>query len=167
MPRAVVLCLAVLLPGCGGQTQFSGHSEVVNSIECAPFARQISGIDLYGDAASWWNQAEGRYNRSSQPTKGSVLVFRRSARLPAGHVSVVAQLMSDREIRVNQANWLHHRITTGEPVVDVSPGNDWTSVRVWWAPVNALGSTIYFTYGFIHAQRPGSRDGQVAMLTTR
>ncbi len=34
-------------------------------------------------------------------------------------------------------------------MVDVSPGNDWSAVRVWWAPAHALGATVYPTYGFI------------------
>ena len=53
------------------------------------------------------------------------------------------------EIRVAQANWVHGRITRNEPVVDVSPGHDWTAVRVWWAPGGNLGSAAYPTYGFI------------------
>ena len=138
-----------------------------NAIECAPFARQVSGIQLYGDAASWWDQAEGRYDRGSQPVEGGVLVFRRSQRLPYGHVSVVAADVSSREIRVTQANWVHHRVTRDEPVVDVSPGNDWSRVRVWWAPSNSLGSTVYATYGFIGpnpggAPRPRGRADLVA-----
>ncbi len=83
-----------------------------------------------------------------------MLVFRRSGRLPHGHVSVVAGLRRRREILVTQANWVHGRIARGEPVVDVSPGNDWTAVRVWWEPSGALGTTAYPTFGFI-APDPG------------
>lgn len=128
-----------------------------SSLECAPFARQVSGIQLYGDAASWWDQADGRYERGSDPVEGGVLVFRRSGRLPFGHVSVVARRVSDREIRVTQANWVHRRVTRDEPVRDVSPNNDWSRVKVWWAPSNTLGSTEYPTYGFIAPgpRRPG------------
>ena len=91
----------------------------------------------------------GRYKRSEQPAPGAVLVFRRSPRLPYGHVSVVREVSSGREIIVTQANWVHHRIARAEPVVDVSPGNDWSAVRVWWAPSSVLGTTIYPTYGFV------------------
>ncbi len=141
------------LAGCGAGPPSPRIGDAA-TIECAPFARQVSGIQLYGDAASWWDQAEGRYQRRSDPVAGGVLVFRRSARLPSGHVSVVATLVSDHEIRVTQANWVHHRITRDEPVVDVSEGHDWSQVRVWWAPVHALGSSVYPTYGFI-APRAG------------
>ncbi len=131
-------------------------------MECAPFARDVTGIQLYGDAASWWEQAAGRYRRAEQPEAGGVLVFRRSGRLPSGHVSVVARLVSDREIRVTQANWVHHRVTRDEPVLDVSPGNDWTEVRVWWAPAGALGASVYPTFGFILPGRERSRGLFVA-----
>jgi hypothetical protein len=53
-------------------------------LECAPFARAVSGVQLRGAAADWWPQAEGRYRRTQTPAVGSVLVFRRSAHAPAG-----------------------------------------------------------------------------------
>ena len=149
MARFMALFALLLVAACGSGPKGRLSAGDASSIECAPFARQVSGIDLYGDAASWWDQAEGRYQRSSEPAEGGVLVFRRSGRLPSGHVSVVARRVSDREIRVTQANWVHHVITRDEPVIDVSSGNDWSRVRVWWAPTRALGSAIYSTYGFI------------------
>ena len=149
MVRLVAAAALLGLAGCGGSGGYAAVSGEPAAVECAPFARQETGIQLYGDAASWWDQAEGRYERQAEPVEGGVLVFRRSGRLPYGHVSVVAQRVSDREIRVTQANWVHHRITRNEPVLDVSPGNDWSRVRVWWAPSNGLGSTVYPTYGFI------------------
>lgn len=33
-------------------------------LQCVPFARQLSGIRIFGDARTWWNQAQGRYLRS-------------------------------------------------------------------------------------------------------
>ncbi len=139
------------LAGCGHRV-----ASTASPLECAPFARQTTGIQLYGDAASWWEQAAGLYRRVEQPAAGGVLVFRRSGRLPSGHVSVVARLVSSREIRVTQANWVHRRITRDEPVLDVSPGNDWTQVRVWWAPADALGVSVYPTFGFILPDRERS-----------
>jgi len=59
---------------------------------------------------------------------------------------------------VTQANWVHRRITRDEAVLDVSPGNDWSRVRVWWAPSRALGTTVYPTYGFIAPIRGIRRD---------
>lgn len=127
-------------------------------LECAPYARRVSGIQLYGEAYSWWEQAAGRYDRGSVPLPGSVLVFRRGARLGSGHVSVVDRVLSDREIMVTQANWVPRRVTR-EPVVDVSSANDWSVVRVWWSPSRSLGRTDYPTYGFIGPALDGPWHG--------
>ncbi|GAC1478142.1 MAG: CHAP domain-containing protein [Acetobacteraceae bacterium] len=154
MPRCLALAAAVLLAGCGGQVR-TGGVDASAGLECAPFARQVSGIQLYGEAYSWWDQAAGRYARGSEPVPGGVLVLRRTARLPFGHVAVVGDLVSAREVHVTQANWVHRRVTRDEPVVDVSPGNDWSQVRVWWALSGALGATTYPAYGFI-APEPGT-----------
>jgi hypothetical protein len=150
-PVCVVLLLGLALAGCGSSPRLAtgGGGGSGEAIECAPYARQASGIQLYGDAAAWWDEAAGRYARSTQPQRGAVLVFRRSGRLPYGHVSVVSGVSSGREIIVTQANWVHHRIARAEPVVDVSPGNDWSAVRVWWAPSGVLGTTVYPTFGFV------------------
>ena len=145
------VALCTLLAGCGSGPRpglTTGPSRSAD-LECAPYARQVSGIELYGDAADWWDNAAGRYARTIQPSPGAVLVFTRSSRLPHGHVSVVSVLRSEREILVTQANWVHGRIARAEPVVDVSPGNDWSAVRVWWEPARQLGSSVYSAYGFI------------------
>jgi len=69
--------------------------------------------------------------------------------MPYGHVSVVKRRVGAREILVDQANWQPGRVEHGVPVVDVSPGNNWTAVRVWWRPSGTLGRRLYPTYGFI------------------
>lgn len=152
--RTLVLLTALLLAGCGG----GGLS---SSLECAPYARQQTGILLYGNAADWWEGAEGRYARGADPAPGGVLVFRRSSRLPSGHVAVVREAVSPREVRVDQANWVHRRVTRGEKVIDVSQANDWSQVRVWWAPSGAMGASTYPTYGFI-APRGGRLEARAA-----
>ncbi len=110
------------------------------AVECAPFARALSGVQLRGAAADWWAQAEGRYTRTRQPSPGAVLVFRRSARLADGHVAVVSRIEGDRRILVTQANWVRDRVIAGMPVIDISPANDWTLVRVWWPPSGQMGA---------------------------
>lgn len=166
MSRAFALLALLVLAGCGGGRGVATGSGSSSSLECAPFARQVTGIQLYGDAASWWDQASGKYERGKEPVEGGVLVFRRSGRLASGHVSVVARTVSDREIRVTQSNWVHRRITRDEPVIDVSPRNDWSLVKVWWSPSNTIGTTVYPTYGFIAPSRPRSRGDLIAGLTT-
>ncbi len=154
--RAMGLVLLLAVAGCGGNRLPAGTAAAV---ECAPFARAESGVQLYGEAYTWWDGARGRYSRGSEPSPGAVLVFRRTGRLPSGHVSVVADVVGEQEIRVTQANWVHGRITRDDSVVDVSPGHDWTAVRVWWAPTRTLGATTYPTYGFIGpAGRPTRPD---------
>ena len=134
-------------------------------MECAPFARALSGLQLRGDAADWWWQAEGRYARGQTPRVGAVLVFARSARLGSGHVAVVSAVQSEREILVTHANWLRGALSEDAPVVDVSAANDWSRVRVWWPPTGGLGVTEFPTLGFIEPERPLTRD--TIVWTTR
>ena len=44
--------------------------------QCVPFARLISGIQIFGDAHTWWKQAVGKYDTGTTPVVGSVLVFK-------------------------------------------------------------------------------------------
>lgn len=120
-------------------------------LQCVPFARAASRIEIYGDAHTWWDQAAGRYPRSGIPAEGSVLVLRGYNTNNRGHVAVVTTIISDREILVDQANWMNGgEITRAIPVLDVSPANDWSQVRVWWLPTQSLGVRIYQAQGFIH-----------------
>jgi surface antigen len=116
---------------------------------CVPYARAVSHLPMSGDAWVWWDEARNRFVETDAPAPGGVLVFRRTDRLPSGHLAVVSAVLSDRRVLVTQANWLPYRITRDQPVLDVSPGNDWTAVRVWWPPANGWGTTVYPTYGFI------------------
>src|SRR6185437_7157556 len=61
-------------------------------IQCVPYARQVSGIDLRGDAWTWWGQAKGHYARGKKPRPGAVLVFKKTRALPRGHLSVVTRV---------------------------------------------------------------------------
>jgi len=115
-----------------------------------PYARQQSGIAIRGDAWTWWSRAKGKYDRSSRPTVGSVLVVGRSANNRYGHLAVVTRVVSDREIIVNHANWLNNgRIHLDTPVRDVSPANDWSAVRFWYTPGKVLGRRVYPVSGFV------------------
>jgi len=121
-------------------------------LQCVPFARQASGVEIYGDAYTWWALAEGRYPRSSRPAPGSVLVLRGFSDAQRGHVAVVTAILSSREIRVDQANWLNRgEVTLSVPVRDVSAANDWSAVQVWHIPGGHWGGRTYLAEGFIHA----------------
>jgi surface antigen len=118
-------------------------------LQCVPYAREVSHIDLSGNAFLWWAQAAGRYARGSQPAVGSVLNFRSIGRMPLGHVAVVTAVLDPRTILVTQANWVPGTITNDVTVQDVSPDNDWTDVQVELGDGNTMGSA-YPTYGFIY-----------------
>ena len=47
--------------------------------QCAPYAREISGIQIFGNANTWWSQAAGKYERGNAPKVGAVLSFARPA----------------------------------------------------------------------------------------
>ncbi len=150
--------LAGALSACasGGAVHGPPAGPRFSGLSCAPFARELSGIALYGDAADWWPAAAAFYDRDDRPEVGAVLVFRRSSRLPDGHVSVVSRVVAARRILVTQANWVPEELDQDQLVVDVSPGNDWTQVRVWYPPVDQLGASTYATYGFILPPRPAT-----------
>jgi CHAP domain len=148
--RGAALVTSLALAGCAG-----GRTGGSLRFSCVPYARAMSGIRLHGAAAAWWEEAAGRYRRSHHPTDGSVIVFRATARLPEGHVAVVADVRGPREILVDDANWVRHRITRAQPVIDISPDNDWSLVRVYWPPAHQMGITDYPVAGFIHP--PGAR----------
>ena len=161
------LLLLLALSACGSRSPETGSrvGDYIGGsvrVECAPFARALTGIHLSGAAADWWWQADGRYDRGNTPSVGSVLVLRRSGRLPSGHVAVVSQVLGRRQILVTQANWVHHRVSEDQPVIDVSEENDWSMVRVWWPPTGEMGVTDYPAHGFIRADRPATHDQLIA-----
>ncbi len=120
--------------------------------QCAPYARQVSGIDIRGNADTWWGQAAGRYDRGHAPRVGAVLAFAANHRMRVGHVAMVSRVISDREVLLTHANWSRRgRVETDVRAVDVSPSGDWTMVKVWYAPQGGLGTSAYPTRGFIYA----------------
>jgi len=68
--------LAVLSAALLATTQAKAEPSIFDGWECVPFARQMSGIQLFGDAWTWWSQAFGRYAEGFLPRRGAVLVFK-------------------------------------------------------------------------------------------
>lgn len=126
-------------------------------IQCVPYAREVTGIDIMGDAWTWWDGALGKYTRGHQPKFMAVLVLSRTQRLKLGHVAVVVDIVGPREIRVTQANFgsdyvSRHIIYDAMPATDVSAANDWSAVRFWNYQLQAWG-IVYPAYGFIYPER--------------
>jgi surface antigen len=122
--------------------------------QCAPYARMISGIDIYGNAGTWWGQAAGRYDRGEAPQRGSVMVMKPHGKMRIGHVAMVSGIVSDREITVTHANWSRRGgVEKDVRVIDVSQDGDWSQVRVWYASAGDVGGTTYPTFGFIYPER--------------
>ena len=134
-------------------------------LQCVPYARQISGIELYGNAHTWWSQAEGRYERGHEPRAGAVLAFAASRAMPVGHVAMVSKVISDREVLLTHANWSYRGgIERDVRAIDVSPNNDWTDVRVWYGPIGGLGLRTNAAKGFIYPHGAGkAAPVQIAM----
>jgi surface antigen len=129
--------------------------------QCVTFARMFSGIEIFGDAHTWWSQAQGKFRTGPRPQTGAVLAFQSSGRMRLGHVAVVSEVLTDRVIRVTHANWGGSRgkVEENVTVVDVSPNGDWTQVKVWYNPIHDLGTTVYPTYGFIYKDAPQTVEG--------
>ncbi len=134
-------------------------------LQCVPFARDLSGIQIYGDAYSWWDQAEGVYQRGSQPVEGAVLSLPGYGSMQLGHVAVVRKIVDSRNILISHANWSpingrRGQIERGVAARDVSANNDWSLVRIWYAPIAELGTTSFPVNGFIYPKNPAKQSGR-------
>ena len=123
-------------------------------ISCVPYARSVTGINVSGNAGSWWANAAGLYERGNRPEPGSIMNFRATGRMRLGHVAVVARVIDSRTVEIDHANWAGPGATKGGvsrgiPVIDVSEYNDWSAVRVGLGHSGDYGS-VYPTYGFIY-----------------
>jgi hypothetical protein len=119
-------------------------------LQCVPFARRESGVEIYGNANTWWRQASGRYQTAEAPSEGAVMVLHGYQTSARGHVAVVKEEVSSRLIIVDHANWLNGgEITRDVPVMDVSEAGDWSEIRVWNVPGRHWGGRTYRVQGFI------------------
>lgn len=142
-------------------------------LQCVPYARERSGVQIYGDAHTWWDQAAGRYARGNRPRVGAVMAFRATGSMTLGHVAAVAQVIDDRTVLLDHANWSpidgrRGQIERGVRAIDVSPANDWSQVRVWYAPLQDLGTTAWPVAGFIYNDRAsGSHSERITVAAAK
>jgi len=174
-PRAFAAAFVLFLAGCVSQSdsyqnntttlptmdRFAGHAgaqaqsagsvwEPAVPLQCVAFARARSGIEIYGDASTWWSQASGRFERGRAPKEKAVMVLAGYGGSNRAHVAVVHQILGEREISIDHANWLDDgAIYLEDPVADVSSQNDWNVVRVWNIRTQNWGARTYRVVGFI------------------
>ena len=51
----------------------SPANALYEGLQCVPFARALTGVTIFGDAHTWWNQAAGKYQPSNAPHVGPAL----------------------------------------------------------------------------------------------
>ena len=119
--------------------------------QCVTYARSISDFDIRGNANTWWGQAAGRYERGQAPAAGAVLAFKANAASRMGHVAVVREVVSPRELRIDHANWsVRGGVERDARAIDVSAAGDWSQVRVTYG--RGMGTRVNPTHGFIYAR---------------
>ena len=96
------------------------------------------------DAHTWWEQAQGRYATGTAPRLGAVMAFRPHRSMQLGHVATVSRVLDTRRVLLDHANWSPINGRRGQVekdvlAIDVSPANDWSAVRVWYAPLGEVG----------------------------
>lgn len=132
-------------------------------LQCVPYAREVTGIQIHGDARTWWGQAEGHYARGFAPKVGAVMTFRPYGKMVLGHVAAVSRIIDSRTVLLSHANWSpingrRGQVERNVRAIDVSPNNDWSAVRVWFDPLQGLGSTAWPVQGFIYNRKPRGDD---------
>ena len=133
-----------------------GSTALPPYLQCVPYARRLTGITIFGDAHTWWGQADGRYARGTRPKVGAVLALKPHGNSRLGHVAAVSRIVDARTILIRHSNWStingrRGQIEDNVKVIDVSAANDWSAVRVWYAPLQALGGTHWPVQGFIYS----------------
>ncbi|MBR0671867.1 CHAP domain-containing protein [Neoroseomonas soli] len=145
----------------GGAGAYAGGGG--GGISCVPYARQATGMAISGNGGQWWYNAAGLYARGNRPEVGSIMAFPGSGGMRAGHVAVVERVVSSREVLIHHANWggpgiRRGSIMRGVSVVDASPQNDWTQVRVQVGHSSDNYGRTYAVQGFIY-NRPDATGG--------
>jgi surface antigen len=122
------------------------------SYNCVQYVRMVSPVQLSGDAWKWWDSAAGKYQRGAEPQPDSIMVFGKTGGMQRGHVAVVREVVGDREMIIDHANWgnARGRVAQGVRVIDVSAKGDWSRVRVWHTASDVMGNKVYPIRGFVY-----------------
>lgn len=127
-------------------------------VNCVQFVERTTDMAIRGNAWQWWESAADLYTRGRQPSPNAVMVFAKSGHLRSGHLAVVTGQIDRRTVLVDHANWSpvggrRGRVEHAVKIVDVSPANDWSQVRVWYGPASDIGQTVYAINGFVYPRR--------------
>ena len=126
---------------------------------CRKKAAAAGDLALFGDVPRTFKTATPASNHTRKesmvPMRDGVKLFTiiampgdATGSMPMGHIAVVSDVVSPREIRVDHANWKRNQVSLKMAVIDVSKANDWSAVQVESQP-GAFGST-YPINGFIY-----------------
>ena len=164
---AAAAVFSTLIAGCASAPDIDYPSapdqaaqQPTSHLQCVPYARAVSGVNIFGDAWTWWQKATGKYAKSGVPSLRAVMVLFHYAGPDRAHLAVVTAMPSSREVRIDHANWLDQgRVYTNVPVYDMSPDNDWSVVKVYNPATRDWGTRVYDVQGFIG---PGPDQDMVA-----
>jgi CHAP domain len=149
----------------------SPANALYEGLQCVPFARALTGVTIFGDAHTWWGQAEGKYQRGNTPKVGAVMAFVPHGNMRLGHVAAVRKVIDKRTLLISHANWstidgMRGHIEEDVRVIDVSEENDWSRVRVWYTPNSALGGNEWPLHGFIYPEKTRKeKDARAALAS--
>ena len=147
-------CATATMPTSTFTSPYASGRKVATPVQCVPYAREISGIQIKGDAYTWWDKAAPDYDRGHAPRQGAVLVLANTSKMRHGHLAVVKDILGSRQINVTHSNWgndhASRRIVYDDMrVEDVSARNDWSRVRFWNDALNVFGFP-YVARGFVY-----------------
>lgn len=125
-------------------------------LQCVGFVHQATDFKIHGNARDWWSRAKGLYARGHVPEAGAVLSFRPRRRMPLGHVAVVKSKIDNRTILIDQAHWGRNIIDRNVRVIDTSPNNNWSTIRVALRGDKSRFGSVYAINGFIYNRPEGS-----------
>jgi surface antigen len=92
----------------------------IDTGECVPYVRYETGVPIYGDAYTWYQQAiDANYaTNNSVPRIGSIIVFDIQGNMTAGHVGIVTSI-NGTSLGIRSQNW-HNDLKVSDDVIDVS-----------------------------------------------